>query len=656
MRNRVFIERVQPELDNGRYFIKRVLGEKVHVSADVFSDGHDAIRASLMYKHEDDKEWTEVFMQDHINDYYTAHFRVEKRGFYHYKIEAWVDRLLNWYKGFKKKHAAGQDMAIELKIGVGLLQETAKDYKDANKIKTFLGVVEMLEKEGAQGAASQFVLTDEFEQMIIDFPMKRFLTTYDNELKVRVGRHKELFSTWYELFPRSTASEPGKHGTFKDVEKLLPRVAEMGFDVLYLPPIHPIGKVNRKGKNNAVTAQEGEPGSPWAIGSDEGGHKAIHSELGTMKDYKKLIKEANKLGIEIALDLAFQCAPDHPYIKEHPEWFIWRPDGTIMYAENPPKKYQDIVPLNFESDDWEALWEELKSVILFWVKAGVTIFRVDNPHTKPFRFWEWAIAETHKVNPDVIFLSEAFSRPKIMAGLAKAGFQQSYSYFTWRNTKSEMEEYLTELSKTTSREYFRPNFWPNTPDILPYELMGAGENQFIKRLLLAATLSSNYGMYGPAYEYMENTGNTNGKEEYFNSEKYETRYYDWDQRNKITDVMTKINQIRKDNAALQSTWNVNFTRTDNEQIISYIKTTEGLNNIIWCIINFDPNETQYGNVEVPRWVLDLEGREINLRMTDLLTGDVYYWKKDVNFVKLDPNVMPGHVFKVEVLTKNIAQG
>jgi starch synthase (maltosyl-transferring) len=472
---------------------------------------------------------------------------------------------------------------------------------------------------------------------------------------VRVGRHKELYSTWYELFPRSAANKAGVHGTFKDVEKLLPRVAEMGFDVLYMPPIHPVGKVNRKGKNNAVSAQEGEPGSPWAIGSDEGGHKAVHSELGTLKDYKNLIKEANKLGIEIALDLAFQCAPDHPYIKEHPEWFIWRPDGTIMYAENPPKKYQDIVPLNFESDDWQALWEELKSVILFWVEAGIHIFRVDNPHTKPFRFWEWAIAETHKVNPDVIFLSEAFSRPKIMAGLAKAGFTQSYSYFTWRNTRSEMEAYLTELTQTNSREYFRPNFWPNTPDILPYELMGAGENQFIKRLILAATLSSSYGMYGPAYEFMENTGNTNGKEEYHNSEKYETRYYDWNKRNKITDVITKINKIRKENPALQSTWNINFTRSGNEQIISYIKATEDLNNIIWCIINFDPNETQYGNVEVPKWVLNIEG-PVKLRLTDLLTNEVYYWKKEVNFVKLDPSIYPGHIFKVEVLTETIHQG
>ena len=648
MRNRVFIENVQPEVDCGRYFIKRVLGEKVHVSADIFSDGHDSIRASLFYKHEKDKNWIEVFMDDHVNDFWTADFRVEKRGFYTYKIEAWIDRLLYWYKGFKKKHAAGQDMAVELKIGVAMLKEVAADYKKANKIKTFLDVIAMLEKEGAQGAAIQFILTEEFEQVVRDFPMKRFQTVYEKNLRVRVGRHKELYSTWYELFPRSTATEPGKHGTFKDVERLLPQIAEMGFDVLYMPPIHPVGKLNRKGKNNSVTAKEGEPGSPWAIGSDEGGHKAVHSELGTLDDYKHLIQEAKKLGIEIALDLAFQCAPDHPYIKEHPEWFIWRPDGTIMYAENPPKKYQDIVPLNFECDDWEALWEELKSVILFWVDAGIQVFRVDNPHTKPFRFWEWAIAETHKVNPDVIFLSEAFSRPKIMGSLAKSGFQQSYTYFTWRLNKSEMEEYLTELTRTASREYFRPNFWPNTPDILPYELMGAGENQFIKRLVLAATLSSSYGIYGPAYEFMENTGGDSGKEEYHNSEKYETRFYDWSRRNKITDVITKINKIRKENPALQSPWNINFTRTDNEQIISYVKATEGLNNIIWCIMNFNPNETQYGHVEVPKWLFSING-QVNLRLTDLMTDEVFYWRQDVNFVKLDPNILPGHVFRVDVL-------
>ncbi|MEN0005656.1 MAG: maltotransferase domain-containing protein, partial [Bacteroidota bacterium] len=611
-------------------------------------DGHDAIRASIYYKQQSKKRWTEVFMTPTTNDVWEASFTVDQRGFYEYKVEGWVDHLLNWYKGFKKKQAAGQDMQVELKIGVELLQKTAKGYSKA-KAKDLLDAAKVLQKEEACEEAVQLVLTDAFEALVENFPMKQFQTEYENVLKVSVGRNKELFSTWYEIFPRSTAQTPGHHGTFKDCIRLLPRIANMGFDVLYLPPIHPIGTINRKGRNNSVIAEPTDPGSPWAIGSDEGGHKAIHKELGTLDDYKELIKEAKKLGIEIALDLAFQCAPDHPYIKEHPEWFIWRPDGTIMYAENPPKKYQDIVPINFETEDWKNLWEELKSVVLFWVEAGVEIFRVDNPHTKPYRFWEWVIAETNKVNPDVIFLAEAFTRPKVMAQLAKGGFQQSYTYFTWRNDKKEMMEYMTELTQTESREFFRPNFWPNTPDILPYELMNAGENNFIKRLLLAATLSSNYGMYAPAYELMENTPNTNGKEEYLYSEKYETRYYDWSHRNKVTEVITKVNRLRKEHPALQSTWNIHFTQADNEQLMSYVKQSADGSNTIWCIVNFDPHHTQAGYVEVPKQLLGITGSNIHLKVTDLLTDETYHWFNDWNYVELNPNRYPGHIFLVETV-------
>jgi starch synthase (maltosyl-transferring) len=463
---------------------------------------------------------------------------------------------------------------------------------------------------------------------------------------VRVGWRKEMFSTWYELFPRSTAQEAGKHGTFKDVERLLPRIQEMGFDVLYMPPIHPIGKINRKGKNNAVDAGPEEPGSPWAIGSDEGGHKSVHPELGTLDDYKHLIKSASSHGIDIAFDLAFQCAPDHPYIKEHPEWFLWRPDGTIAYAENPPKKYQDIVPINFESTDWKNLWEELKNVILFWCEAGVKIFRVDNPHTKPFRFWQWAIAEVQKKYPDTIFLAEAFTRPKVMAALAKAGFNHSYTYFTWRTSRKELEEYMTELTRTESREYFRPNFWPNTPDILAYELMNASSNVFVKRFILAATLSSNYGMYGPSFEFCENSPNTNGKEEYFNSEKYEIRHYDWNHRNRLTDVITKVNQIRKDNPALQDTWNIHFTRTDNDQLMSYVKLTEDKSNIIWCVVNFDPQFAQSGYIEVPKQLLGID-HNVNIKVTDLLTGASYRWFNEWNYVEINPDQQPAHIFLVE---------
>ncbi|MEL6275355.1 MAG: alpha-1,4-glucan--maltose-1-phosphate maltosyltransferase, partial [Bacteroidota bacterium] len=397
-----------------------------------------------------------------------------------------------------------------------------------------------------------------------------------------------------------------------------------------------------KGRNNATNAQDGEPGSPWAIGSDEGGHKAILPELGDISDYKALIAAAEERGIEVALDLAFQCAPDHPYITEHPEWFIWRPDGTIAYAENPPKKYQDIVPINFETKSWRKLWDELLSVVLYWCEAGVKIFRVDNPHTKPYRFWEWVINETNKKYPDTIFLSEAFTRPKIMAELAKRGFQQSYTYFTWRNTAAELREYLEELSQTELKNYMRPNFWPNTPDILAFEMMGANSNQFVKRLLLAGTLSSNYGLYGPSYELMENRGNTNGKEEYYDSEKYYARHYDWDYRNRITDAYRRLNTARKNHPALQQTNNIHFTETGNDQILSYIKWNDERTSFVWTIVNFDPNNAHYGQVNTP---IDLFGTT-SLEVRDLLTGEIYHWQEPSNYVRLDPNKWPAHIFEV----------
>ena len=651
MRNRAIIENVKPEIEGGKYFIKRVAGERVTVSADIFADGHDTMRASLLYRHESEKRWQEVFMTPEVNDLWTAGFTVEKRGFYQYRLEAWVDHLATWHKGFLKKKADGQNMEVELQIGAELLRRTAAGYTKT-KAAQLLKQAGLLADESRREEALQAVTSDDFAEMVHTFPMKLFVTEYDNNLRVRVGRTRELFSAWYELFPRSAAASPGKHGTFKDVERLLPRLVEFGFDVLYLPPIHPVGKVNRKGRNNSVIADPNDPGSPWAIGSDEGGHKAVNPALGTLEDYQHLIREAARHGLEIALDLAFQCAPDHPYIKEHPDWFVWRPDGTIAYAENPPKKYEDIVPINFDTEDRKNIWEELKSVMLFWVEAGVKIFRVDNPHTKPFRFWEWAIAEVQKVDPDVIFLSEAFTRPKIMAELGKLGFTQSYTYFTWRNSRQELEQYVKELTQTELREYFRPNFWPNTPDILAYELMHAGSNAFVKRYLLAATLSSNYGLYGPAYEFLENTPNANGKEEYFNSEKYETRYYDWNHRNRLTDVITRVNRIRKENPALQSTWNVHFTGTDNDRLMSYVKLTEDGSNIIWCIVNFDTEFTQSGYVEVPRELLGIKG-QVHLKVTDLLSGAAYHWFNEWNYVELDPDQYPAHIFRVEIVRPQV---
>jgi starch synthase (maltosyl-transferring) len=484
-----------------------------------------------------------------------------------------------------------------------------------------------------------------------DYPLKEHETTIEYPYEILVERQKALFSSWYEFFPRSASLQPGKHGTFKDCQKLLPRVAAMGFDVLYFPPIHPIGKVNRKGKNNNVNAQPGEPGSPWAIGSEEGGHKSVHPELGTLEDFRTLVKEAKKMGIEIAMDIAFQCAPDHPYVKQHPNWFKVRPDGSIQYAENPPKKYQDIYPFNFESDDWKNLWDELHSIFVFWIEQGVSIFRVDNPHTKAFRFWEWVIGEVNAKYPDVIFLSEAFTRPKVMAALAKVGFQQGYTYFTWRPTKGELIEYMDQLVNGPSRNFFRPNFWPNTPDILPYHLQYAGENSFIIRYFLAATLSSNYGMYGPSYEFNENVP-VEGKEEYLNSEKYEVRHYDWKRTNRMTDIISLVNRARKENEALQSTWNIRFCTIENGNIMAYVKATDDLKNIILCVCTMDPNNTQSGYVQVPRDVLRL-GDKVNLKLHDLVSHEQYTWTQDWNFVELNPHKLPFHLFKVEIHESNM---
>ena len=472
------------------------------------------------------------------------------------------------------------------------------------------------------------------------------MTTYDNKLRVRVGRPRELFSSWYELFPRSASPDPARWGTFRDVEALLPRVAELGFDVLYLPPIHPVGERNRKGKNNATEAQPGEPGSPWAIGSRHGGHKAVNPELGTLDDYRRLVRVAKEEhGIELALDLAFQCAPDHPWIEEHPAWFNWRPDGTIAYAENPPKKYQDIVPIDFESEDWENLWDALLDVVLFWNEQGVKIFRVDNPHAKAFRFWEWLIAKTHAVDPDVIFLAEAFTRPAVMLELAKLGYAQSYSYFVWRKSPQEMRAYLEELSRPPLRDLMRPNFWPNTPDILPHELMGEGPAAFAVRLFLAATLSSNYGLYGPAYEFTENTGADTGKDEYHNSEKYEVRHYDWSARNGLTELMTRLNRARREQPALQTTYNVTFAETDNPQLQSYVKVSG--DSRVWCVVNWDFHRGQSGWVQTPWEALGVP-RGTRLRCHDQLTNETYWWEGDWNFVALEPGRWPGHLLVVGV--------
>lgn len=637
-KNRVVIENIQPVVDGGLYPAKRTIGERVDVTAAIFGDGHDHIRASILYK-KDKGEWKEVPMHPTFNDEWKASFYVEEKGFYFFTVHAWVDHFETWYDGFKKKANAKVDVKVELMEGAILLRKLGE--KDSELISK----ARRLEDTAHYAEAIELVLSPEFETIVINHPLKENVTEAGVEYPVLVEHVKANFSSWYELFPRSS-SLTGKHGTFQDCIKLLPRIAAMGFDVLYFPPIHPIGKINRKGKNNNVRSQAGEPGSPWAIGSDEGGHKAVLPELGTLEDFKRLVAEAKKLGIDVAMDIAFQCAPDHPYVKEHPEWFRQRPDGSIQYAENPPKKYQDIYPFNFESDNWKALWEELRSVFLFWMEQGVKIFRVDNPHTKPIPFWKWVIEEVHQADPDIIFLSEAFTRPKVMASLAKVGFTQSYTYFTWRVSKSELIEYMNELVHGPSRNYFRPNFWPNTPDILPYHLQHQGENSFIYRYALAATLSSNFGVYGPAYEFNENTP-IEGKEEYFNSEKYEVRQYDWKRTNRMTDIMALLNKIRKENAALQSTWNVQFCAIENPNLIAYLKATDDLSNIILTVVNLDPHGQQSGYVNLPKDRLKL-GDKINVKLHDMVTDEHYTWTQEWNFVQLNPHKMPFHLFKLEI--------
>lgn len=635
---RVIIENIQPDVDGGLYPAKRTIGESVEVTADIFCDGHDHLRAHMLYRKQEQEQWNTVEMNPTFNDRWSASFTVSEKGVYVFTVLAWIDHFDTWFDGFKKKAAAKVDVAVELQEGIGYLEKLGADKEEI--LRTAADKLRLPYDD-----AVAFVLTEEFAGIVHAFPLIEHPAMSEREFHVRVEHKKANFSAWYELFPRSASLE-GKHGTFRDVIRLLPRISAMGFDVLYLPPIHPIGKINRKGKNNSVSSQPDEPGSPWAIGSDEGGHKSIHSELGTLEDYKALISEARALGIDIALDVAFQCAPDHPYVKSHKDWFKIRPDGSIQYAENPPKKYQDIYPFNFETHDWKNLWQELLSVITYWIEQGVTIFRVDNPHTKPIPFWQWAIAEVNKKYDDIIFLSEAFTRPRVMASLAKIGFTQSYTYFTWRVSKYEIEEYMNELVYGPSRNYFRPNFWPNTPDILPYHLQHQGENIFIIRLALAATLCSNYGIYGPAYEFYDNQP-IPAKEEYFNSEKYEIKIHDWKKTNRMTDIITMLNQARKDNPALQSTWNMRFCFIDDPNLIAFVKTTDDRSNSFLVVVNLDPDGRHSGYVQLPKEHLQL-GDNINLKLHDIITDENYTWTQEWNYVELDPYKMPFHLFKLEV--------
>jgi starch synthase (maltosyl-transferring) len=642
-RKRVVIENVKPEIDGGRFPVKRVIGDEVVVMADIFADGHDALSASLLYKKEKETGWRESPMRPKENDRWEGEFIVEDIGLYLYTLEGWVDRFKTWQRDLKKKFDAGQEVKVDLLSGAGYVQGASGRASNEDR-QRLMQIGEVLEKEGEDGDAVSVALSEELTELMNKYPDKKFASRYEKDLTVTVDRKKALFSAWYELFPRSCSSPSTGHGTFQDCEQLLPEIAKMGFDILYFPPIHPIGQTNRKGRNNVLEVNPADVGSPWAIGSKEGGYTAVHPRLGTLEDVERLVKKAGEHGIEIALDLAFQCSPDHPYVDEHPEWFKWRPDGTVQFAENPPKKYEDIIPFNFETDHWQELWAELERVVLFWIERGIKIFRVDNPHTKPFPFWEWLIREIKARYPDTIFLSEAFTRPKVMYRLAKLGFTQSYTYFTWRNTKRELTDYFTELTRTEVREYFRPNLWPNTPDILPEHLQYGGRPSYMIRLVLAATLSSNFGMYGPAFELCVSEA-LPGKEEYLNSEKYEIKDWDRNRPGNLRDFIARVNRIRRENPALQTPWNLHFYEVDNDYLLFYGKASEDRSNIILVVVNLDPFHTQSGWVRVPLEDLGIDPGQPYL-VHDLIGEEKYIWQGERNYVALNPQVLPANIFRV----------
>jgi starch synthase (maltosyl-transferring) len=642
--SRVGIEAASPEVDGGVFPAKRVAGDVVVVEADVFADGHDLISAIVLEKHESEKKWREVRMRPLVNDRWRAEFPVRTLGFHRFTIEAWIDHFRTWHRDLRRRvdGGAGEDeLRVQLLIGLAYIRAAAgrAGARDRRKLEAFVSTI-----EGNDPTAEKIedLQSEDLLALMWRNAERRFATRYHSELAIEVDRPRAAFSSWYELFPRSSAAKAGKHGTLRDVEKQLPRIAKMGFDVLYLPPIHPIGRTFRKGKNNKVAAEEGDVGSPWAIGANEGGHKSVHPSLGSVADVERLVKAAGEHGIELAMDIAFQASPDHPYVREHPEWFLSRPDGAIQYAENPPKKYQDIYPFHFETDAWQELWRELRDVFAFWTGKGVRIFRVDNPHTKPLPFWEWCIRELKREWPDLIFLAEAFTRPKIMYRLAKAGYTQSYTYFAWRNTKWELTEYFDEITKPPVSDFFRPNAWPNTPDILTEFLQYGGRSAFTQRLVLAATLSANYGIYGPPFERFEHLAREHGSEEYLDSEKYEVRHWPATDDD-LSEFIGVVNRIRRENLALQQNATLRFHTTDNEQLLCYSKTAE--DNAIVVIVNLDPHNEHAGWIDLDLETLRLDSTR-PFQVHDLLSGTRFTWHSGRNFIRLNPQVVPAHIFRI----------
>jgi starch synthase (maltosyl-transferring) len=642
-RFRVVIEGVSPEIDCGRFPIKRVVGETVLVEAAVFADGHDQVACQILYWR-DERELQTSPMRPVGNDRWRGEFSVETLGRYQYTVEGWIDRFQTWRGELLKRVAAGQDVHVDLLIGAALIEEAAARATgdDAGHLRDWARRLRDA-KDKPKGAG--IALEEEPLAVLQRYPDRHLAGRYEKELTVTVDREKARFSTWYEIFPRSCSPQAGRHGTFRDCEAWLPYIASMGFDVVYLPPIHPIGRAFRKGKNNSEEAQPADVGSPWAIGSPEGGHKSIHPALGTLEDFRRFVAKAKEHGLEIALDIAFQCTPDHPYVRQHSEWFRKRPDGAIQYAENPPKKYQDIYPLDFETAEWPLLWDELKSVFDFWIDQDVRMFRVDNPHTKPFPFWEWVIGKIKEKYPDVLFLAEAFTRPHAMYRLAKLGFSQSYTYFTWRNTKQELTDYFSLLMQTEVLEYFRPNLWPNTPDILSEFLQIGGRPAFMVRLILAATLGASYGIYGPAFELCENAPLLPGTEEYLNSEKYELKHRDPHSMGSLKDFIARINQIRKENSGLQNNRNLHFHTTDNPALICYSKATDDLTNVIVVIVNLDCLHTQTGWVHLDLGSIGLDADHV-FQAHDLLGDGRFLWQGSPNYVELTPESLPAHILRM----------
>ena len=647
-RVRAVVERVTPIVDGGRFPIKRVEGDSVEVHADCFADGHDVVACALLWRRAGEAAWRSTRMLPLGNDRWHAAFVVDAVGAWEYRVAAWVDPFLSWRHDFTRR-VDTDDVRVAAQSGVALIGEAAQRAgkgAEAKLLRAWAAELAQAVKREADADELKRIGTDGARGAIADrYPDRRHETTWPQTLCVTVERERARFSAWYEFFPRSASADPARHGTFADCEAWLPYVKRMGFDVLYFPPIHPIGRSRRKGRNNTLDAGPDDVGSPWAIGAAEGGHDAILGELGTADDLRRLVRRAAELGIDVALDIAFQCAPDHPWVTEHPQWFKARADGSIQYAENPPKKYQDIYPFDFETAQWRELWLALAGVIEHWVAQGVRIFRVDNPHTKAFPFWEWAIARLRADHPDLIFLSEAFTRPRVMHRLAKLGFSQSYTYYTWRNTKHELTEYFTELSAGPGREYFRPNVWPNTPDILPAALQYGGRAVFMARVAMAATLSANYGIYGPAYELLEARALRAGGEEYLDSEKFERRVWDRTRAESLADFIATLNRIRRDNPALQSDAGLRFLDIDNEQMLAYAKATADRANIVVCVVNLDPHHAQSGWLDLDMTAFGLEPNQA-YQMHDLISDSHFLWHGPRNYVSLDPQRCPVHVMQL----------